>query len=366
MTNNLATGLPELYAAWLDQWLDGAVPDETQATCRNCAMLPLADGPLLADHYFSPKVKCCSYIPALPNFLVGRILADAQPDLARGRQSTLARLQNPELANPLWLERSSLYDHKYDHRKEFFGQLDEMVCPHYVDQEGGLCGIWRHRNGVCATWFCKHIRGAVGHRFWTALRDLLIAIERDLAQWNALELEIPLEAVRDLGRADSRSQAIRLLEIEQTQPDLATGRRQQIWGKWAGREEDYYLECAQRVEALTWSEVLAICGPDVQALARLVDQAHRRHRSEKVPERLRPGQVKIISMAGEHVIVESYLGSDPLKIPRRIFDLLPRFDGRSTPEVITGITLATGLKVNPSLVRKLVDFKILEPAEKRV
>ena len=43
--------------------------------------------------------------------------------------------------------------------------------------------------------------------------------------------------------------------------------------------------------------------------------------------------------------------------------MLPRFDGHPTPEVVTEIALTTGLKINPSLVRKLVDFKILVSAD---
>lgn len=365
MTSNLATGLPELYAGWMKTWLDGPVPNETEATCSHCAMLPpAADGPALEPHrYFNPRVKCCSYIPALPNFLVGRILADERTELARGRESTLARLQNPALANPLWLERPSTYSYKYDTRKQFFGLLDEMVCPHYLDEQGGLCGIWRHRNGVCATWYCKHSRGSVGHRFWVALRDLLITLEDVLAQWCALELAVPLETVRDLGRLNKRGKSICLLEVEQTQPDLPGKTRPKIWGPWFGRETDYYLACARQVDALTWPEVLAVCGPDVSTLARLARQAHERHQSERVPERLRLNQFKVISMQAEYSIVESYLSSDPLKIPQRILELLPRFNGRPTPEVVTEIVLTTGLKVSPSLVRKLVDFKVLKPVD---
>lgn len=363
-TNTLSTGLPLLYEAWLGEWLDGPVPTESNATCSNCAMVPPADGLILApNNYFNPKVKCCTYIPALPNFLVGGILADERPDMARGKESTLARLQHAKMANPLWLEKSSLYSYKYEARRDFFGRLDEMVCPHYIDEQGGLCGIWLHRNGTCTTWFCKHTRGDVGYRFWTALRDLLIAIENDLAQWCALELDISPEAVKNLGHLNTREKTIHLLEVEQSQPNLPANTHKKIWGTWHGRENEYYVACASLVKALNWPQVLAVCGPQVNALARLVQQAYAQHQSDAVPERLRPGNFKVVSMQAEYSIVESYLGSDTLKIPRRVLDLLPRFDGRPTPEVITEIALVTGLKVNPSLISKLADFKILVPAE---
>jgi hypothetical protein len=114
---------------------------------------------------------------------------------------------------------------------------------------------------------------------------------------------------------------------------------------------------------LSWAKVLAVCGPKVNTLARLLHQAHTQLLSSTVSERLRLGNFKVVVMQADYSIVESYLGSDPLRVPRRILDLLPRFDGRPTPEVLTEIALTTGLKINPSLVRKLVDFKILVPAD---
>lgn len=358
--------LPLLYAAWLDEWLDGSIPAETEATCATCAMLPPANGSSLElDVYFNPKTKCCTYVPVLPNFLVGRILADETPEMGRGRASMLARLQNSALVNPLWLEKGSGYDHNYTTRRDFFGRLDEMVCPHYLDEQGGLCGIWRHRNAICTTWFCKHARGDVGHQFWLTLRDLLREVENDLTQWCALELGIAPAVIRELDQLETRGETIRLLEVEQAQPELSTATLKKIWGTWYGRENAYYLECARQVAALSWSEVLAICGPTVQTLARLTHQAHAQLLSDSVPERLRPGKFKLVSMQADHSIVESYLPTDPLRIPRPVMELLPRFDGRPTSAVITETALTTGRKINPSLIRKLVDFKILVPVGER-
>lgn len=73
----LSSTLPPLYAAWMDQVLAGPIPEETQATCDNCAMCAKAgDPPASSTLFFHPQVKCCTYLPRLPNFLVGRLLAD--------------------------------------------------------------------------------------------------------------------------------------------------------------------------------------------------------------------------------------------------------------------------------------------------
>ena len=81
--------LPPLYANWLAELLGGPVPRESRATCDHCAMCS-AEGPAAAavgshSYYFDPNVKYCSFVPDLPNFLVGRILSDDDPAALPGR-----------------------------------------------------------------------------------------------------------------------------------------------------------------------------------------------------------------------------------------------------------------------------------------
>src|SRR6185295_509928 len=83
----------------------------------------------------------------------------------------------------------------YRSATDAFGRSVSMRCPHYLPDTGG-CGIWTHRHSVCATWFCKHVRGGVGHRFWTALRGLLEAVERSLVAHCVLALDPGEDALR--------------------------------------------------------------------------------------------------------------------------------------------------------------------------
>ena len=90
--------LPPLYAAWMDQLLAGPLPHEEDATCDDCAMLS-EDGEhhSSSEVFFNPQTKCCSYIPALPNYLVGRILSDDDPDFAKGRAKIMASWSDEEV-----------------------------------------------------------------------------------------------------------------------------------------------------------------------------------------------------------------------------------------------------------------------------
>ena len=74
--------LPHLYARWTAELLAGPIPREERATCENCAMCaPPGEEDDPQSHVFDPATKCCTYVPDLPNFLVGRILS---PDDSSG------------------------------------------------------------------------------------------------------------------------------------------------------------------------------------------------------------------------------------------------------------------------------------------
>ena len=70
--------LPPLYANWMAELLGGIIPRESRASCDNCAMCAVGGAGQQSaprPYFFDPLVKCCSYVPDLPNFLVGGIFA---------------------------------------------------------------------------------------------------------------------------------------------------------------------------------------------------------------------------------------------------------------------------------------------------
>jgi len=57
--------------------------------------------------------------------------------------------------------------------------------------------------------------------------------------------------------------------------------------------------------------------------------------------------------------VMTYNPYDPLELPRLLVDVLPYFDGRPTAETLRRIRAERGINVQPDLVRRLVDFRVL-------
>jgi len=361
-----ATLLPPLYAAWMDALLEGPIPPETEATCDDCAMCPRASDPGAGTGiYFDPKVKCCSMFPELANFLVGRLLGDDDPALAPGRDAVRARIRAGAGITPLGLGRSPLEALLYQNRPAgAFGRSRALRCPYFVeDAVSGGCGVWRHRAAVCATYFCKHVRGAVGQRFWKALHQLLGAVETALARHAALELGLDASALRRLfplpgEPAPADADAGRQLDGSSSDEPS----RRALFGRFAGREEAFYGACAAIVDGLAWADVERVGGPDVRLYARLARAAHDELLSDHVPLALRPGAVQIVASDRDFVRVWSYSHYDPVAVPKGLLDVLCWFDGRPTAEAVRAIEAARGVKLDAATVRKLVDFGILVPA----
>jgi hypothetical protein len=136
-----------------------------------------------------------------------------------------------------------------------------------------------------------------------------------------------------------------------------------LWGEWLCREAEFYRECARLVGGLHWQEVLSVGGPEVQLLARLASDAHRKLTSDELPARLKVGAFQVVSMDQNSRRVVSYSGIDPLDLPKVLVDVLPYFDGRPTSQAIADVAAAEGVDLHPALVRKLTDFEILVPSD---
>lgn len=351
----------------MDELLAGPIPHETEATCDDCAMCaPPGEPSSDSARFFDPHVKCCSYMPVMPNFLVGRILTDGDPALAQGLATVKARLAAGIAVTPLGLDCPPTYALLYAHQgSDVFGRSLAIRCPHFLDEGGGRCGVWQHRNSVCATYFCKFVRGALGQRFWSAMRDLLLAIESDLARWCVLELDVGAEVLERLSTFLDESNRARHLDANALDGVADAATYQALWGHWRGREREFYVKCARLVDALTWREVVAVCGPNVRIQARLTQETYKSLTSDDTPALLKAGRFNVISLNQDSCCVSTYSSMDPVSLPKILIDLLPYFDGRPTDEVLQSIREEEHIALDKSLLRKLTDFQILVSSENR-
>jgi hypothetical protein len=353
--------LPPLHARWVGELLGASVPPESEATCDDCAMRP-PPGEAATDAHFDAKTKCCTYLPVLRNFLAGGVLRDPLADTdaaaAHGRATLRARIAARDAVTPFAVERPAAYSFAYGTRGAF-GHSAGLRCPHYVE-DGERCGVWRHREATCATWFCKHVRGNVGARFWREGVELLLG---------TAERAVAIHCILQLGVGDDALGALlpRLAELGGSVPSAAGAdgrvdedRYRALWGSWAGREEDFYRACAEIAASLSWRDVLALGGAPLAARAQLARAAHARLLSSDVPSHLRAAPVEVARWEGGTVRLRTYSRYDPLDVPRALLDALPHFDGRPTADAVRAAA-AAGVVIDEETVRTLVDFEVLVP-----
>jgi len=354
--------LPPLYDRWMAELLPGAIPRESRATCDTCAMVaPDGEQTGLRNHYFSPAIKCCSYVPTLHNFLVGKILADHDPATKLGRATVEKRITDRVAVTPLGLLKSPIFKLLYEEASaSSFGRNRTLVCPHYLD-DGGRCGVWPYRESTCVTWFCKHVRGEVGLNFWRrSLQKLLAAIEDELSAWCVLEMNVGDDTLRNLfsgtPRGREASDSLTSESLENRVDGDSYGR---LWGTWLGREAEFYLACGRLVAELSWSDVLAISGPEVRVLSQLTLQAYEQLLSAEVAPALEVGSMQLVQITRDTARVTTYSEIDPLDLPRSMFEFLHYFDGRPTADALSAIESEQGVRLDPALVRKMMDFSLL-------
>jgi hypothetical protein len=345
----------------MDQLLAGPIPPETDATCSDCAMCSTeGESQSRSELFYNPEVKCCTYIPTLPNYLVGRILRDDDSTFARGRRTVAERLRAGLAVTPLGLGMPAAYGFLYAYASEkAFGLSKNLRCPHYLDEDGGRCSIWKHRASVCATWYCKHVRGAVGARFWKSLHHLLTAVEHSLSLWCVDELDIEIEALRLLCTPKRSLKPDYQLDGLALDGKVDQAVYDKCWGKWLGREATFYTEAAQLVDELNWQDIASLGGPEIRIHEKLVRDAYSQLMSHELPSSLKVGSLNVSGLGKQSCRVITYSPLDPLDLPNSLVSILPYFDGRPTQDALATIAEHEGIKVDVALVRKLADFEIL-------
>src|SRR5688572_24082023 len=118
------SALIPLYSRWMRESLGASFAPEPRATCADCAMCRPAPGGDVAP-IFDPALKCCTYYPNLPNYLVGHGLREGSPRLR-------AQIAARRGLTPLGLDASPSYALRYGETAQHFGVDPALRCP-YLD-----------------------------------------------------------------------------------------------------------------------------------------------------------------------------------------------------------------------------------------
>ena len=326
----LFDSLPPIYRSLLPQTFETNVADESKATCSNCAMCSSNRQSLPGEDstFFEPNVKCCTFHPSLPNFLVGAILADSSVNKETGRNRIQEKLASRIGVTPYGIAAPAKYTMLYGNTREFFGRSRAMRCPYYVDEGGGLCSIWAYREAVCSTYFCKHVAGADGRRFWMSLKSYLALIEQQLSRYAIFKL-YPEYLLTGRHPADPPARKLDREELEDLPPSEKTYSR--LWESWTGMEREFFIECHQLVSSLKEEEVRDILGIDGEISLTSMKKNLRDMQAPRLPEKLKINQDLTLKwLTTGEVVLGAYSELDALALPASAFPLLQEFRGDQT------------------------------------
>jgi hypothetical protein len=311
--------------------------------------------------YFKPDLKCCTYEPLLPNYLVGGVFDDPAPELEDGRRRlrekiagragvTPERVASPRKKHLLAVAASD---------SGFFGRSYSIVCP-YLDSEAGRCTVWRYREAVCSTYYCKFTHGALGFTFWRSLKEYLGYVEFGLARWAAKDID-PAVTEPNLRRGE-----LTIEDLEDRPPNDAAYER--YWGKWVGREEEFYREAYRRVAKLSRADLDRIVHEGKPESKKWLDQTMKRYDealSPLVPAYLVRNKEMRERDGGEKIIVSTYNRYDSHVMGRELYDVLGMIDGEQPLlDNLKRLADEHGIEMSPDLIRELYVQHVLVPPQK--
>lgn len=355
--DTLRAAMIPIYRPLLSELFDGPGVPEPRATCDDCAMCDKGEPALVPQRYFEPNLKCCTFHPHLPNYLVGGVLADPDPAFDEGKRRLRRKIEERIGVMPYWLSAPRKYNVLFGAAKsDSFGRSKALLCPYFREEDGG-CTIWKYREGVCSTFFCKYNAGARGYYFWSALKEYLGATEFLLARYAAAQIDPQVSEPR----IDRNTLTVE--DLEDRPPSDADYRHH--WGKWVGREEEFYVECYKRVSSLRRRDFKAIVD-DIAKVKEMFDDVARKYAdvgSKELPERLvRNPKMRAIP-AKDKVVVTAFNALDSFALDGDLYEVLGQFDASKTrDENLEGLA-KEGVELAPELLEALyVQGVLVAPA----
>ena len=287
MEHAALVGQPDVMFALAPELRGLALPVESRATCQTCVLMSQKPSEDRAP-FMKQELRCCTFQPLLPNYLIGRGLQ------AGGSGAELLRAaiggdfdRRPTSLGPTeaWLKQYRELGHGG------FGRTPEMKCAFYVGGEHS-CGIWQTRGAVCRTWHCRYVDAERGEVLWRAVRDLIRLVEHKLSQWLVAQGTPP------------------------TPSDSAES--------WA----DWYLRCAERLDATPVDELVAKKMAGIEELRAQLRSVHEQLASPRpMPDQVSPAVGAVTVLDCGDVLMSGYSFRDFERLDRGIFAFLAALDG---------------------------------------
>jgi hypothetical protein len=209
---------------------------ETKATCDNCIEVP----------EYQENLKCCTFHPFLPNYLIGQILLDEKKNSSFVTEVLQHKISKRQYVLPLGIVAPVRYQVEFNQLKDkYFGQKREWLCP-YHDLSLNRCGIWRNRGSVCTSFYCHSSKGKKGKDFWKQSLDYLSYVEMALCEEALVYLDFSPRQISDLLQYINRFEATK---TELKTDALPLKRARELWNGYFDDQEAFFIKSLEVVKS---------------------------------------------------------------------------------------------------------------------
>lgn len=225
--------LPDIYHHLLPTDLLQAEVQETKATCNSCNWKS-----------YQPSLKCCTYEPYLPNFLVGALFENksTRPETL---QVLREKIEKRQFSLPVGMMASVKYQVEFNNRQpEDFGNRAEWLCPYY-DRQNQNCGIWRYRGAVCTTYYCQSNHGKKGIKFWERFSDYLTYVEMALMEDVLVHMDFSPRQISDCLQYINRQEGT---PTEMRSHSLPAEKLKKLWAGYGEDQEEFFRKTYRMVK----------------------------------------------------------------------------------------------------------------------
>lgn len=260
--------------------LDIAIPNERFADCMDCFHCHNVNR---STH----SIKCCSYHPILPNYMVGAILNDRSPAMVEGRKRILEKIKNRIGVTPYGIIPPTKHQVLYNkHIKKSKGEIAQskdisnaLKCPY--QSEDSLCTIWKYRTELCSTYHCASVSGEKGQRFWGTAFQYLTSMEQKLTLYTLLEMDYPSTAIRT-----QRLNPIGL-GLDNAKGAFSENVYKKLWKKWEGKEVAFFEQCFALIKKVDQKKVVALSGIEEEIRINQLSQQAQKMLQNQIPHFLK-------------------------------------------------------------------------------
>lgn len=251
--------LPQIYEKILPREILEFGPQETKATCDTCAMSRPRNK---AKVHYREDLKCCTFHPLLPNYMVGAIFKDN--NATEAHRILRDKIARREYALPMGMVAPIRYQVEFNQRQEGdFGQREDWLCPYY-NKEKQNCNVWRNRGVVCSTFFCKSSYGPVGLKFWEKLSNYLWYVELALLEEALVLLDFSPRQIMTLLDYHNRHEGT---AAEKKSWVLPEAKAKELWNGYYEDQEGFYRkshEVISSVDKKSFHEILGETGQSLE------------------------------------------------------------------------------------------------------